>query len=138
MAVDAVVVEFSGCRVCGKAGHETRHCEGLFLVNQHVSEGDISTQPLPPPVLHRMIDVNVWYGLNVAGANRCKTSSSSLLLSSLDLSDTKVYEPYDANPARSARVSQRGEQYFFFFFTLVLGPRRSLSLNLSDARVYEL
>ena len=26
---------------------------------------------------------------------------------------------------------------FFFFFTLVTGPRRSLSLNLSDAPVYE-
>ena len=26
---------------------------------------------------------------------------------------------------------------FFFFFTLVTGPRRSLSLNLSDTRVYE-
>jgi len=25
----------------------------------------------------------------------------------------------------------------FFFFTLVAGPRRSLSLKLSDARVYE-
>ena len=27
--------------------------------------------------------------------------------------------------------------YFFFFFTLVTGPRRSLSLNLSHTRVYE-
>jgi len=26
---------------------------------------------------------------------------------------------------------------FFFFFTLVTGPRRSLSLTLSDTRVYE-
>ena len=26
---------------------------------------------------------------------------------------------------------------FFFYFTLVTGPRRSLSLMLSDARVYE-
>jgi len=26
---------------------------------------------------------------------------------------------------------------FFFFFTLVAGPRRSLSLKLSDTRVYE-
>ena len=26
---------------------------------------------------------------------------------------------------------------FFFFFTLVAGPRRSLSLKLSDKRVYE-
>ena len=26
---------------------------------------------------------------------------------------------------------------FFFFFTLVTGPRRSLSLKLSDAKVYE-
>ena len=27
--------------------------------------------------------------------------------------------------------------FFFFFFTLVTGPRRSLSLKLSDTRVYE-
>ena len=27
--------------------------------------------------------------------------------------------------------------FFFFFFTLVTGPRRSLSLKLSDANVYE-
>jgi len=30
-----------------------------------------------------------------------------------------------------------GETPFFFFFTLVTGPRRSLSFKLSDARVYE-
>ena len=29
------------------------------------------------------------------------------------------------------------ELVFFFFFTLVTGPRRSLSLRLSDTRVYE-
>jgi len=28
-------------------------------------------------------------------------------------------------------------RYFFFFFTLVTGPRRSLSLKLSDTKVYE-
>jgi hypothetical protein len=27
--------------------------------------------------------------------------------------------------------------FFFFFFTLVTDPKRSLVLNLSDARVYE-
>ena len=27
--------------------------------------------------------------------------------------------------------------FFFFFFTLVTGPRRSLNLKLSDTRVYE-
>jgi len=27
--------------------------------------------------------------------------------------------------------------FFFFFFTLVTGPRRSLSLKLSDTRVHE-
>jgi len=30
-----------------------------------------------------------------------------------------------------------GALFFFFFFTLVTGPRRSLSLKLSDIRVYE-
>ena len=38
-------------------------------------------------------------------------------------------------------VSCRGRSYFFFFFlffvTLVAGPRGSLSLKLSDTRVYE-
>ena len=33
-------------------------------------------------------------------------------------------------------VDRRGD-FFFFFFTLVTGPRRSLSLKLSDTRVYE-
>ena len=33
--------------------------------------------------------------------------------------------------------SDVAEQRLFFFFTLVLGPRRSLSLKLSDTRVYE-
>ena len=27
--------------------------------------------------------------------------------------------------------------FFFFFFTLLTGPRRALSLELSDTRVYE-
>jgi len=30
----------------------------------------------------------------------------------------------------------RSGEIFFFFFTLVTGPRRSLSLKLSDTRVY--
>ena len=30
-----------------------------------------------------------------------------------------------------------GQFSFFFFFTLVTGPRRSLSLKLSDTKVYE-
>ena len=34
-----------------------------------------------------------------------------------------------------ARLLSRGR--FFFFFTLVTGPIRSLSLKLSDTRVYE-
>ena len=32
---------------------------------------------------------------------------------------------------------RKGGPYFFFFFTLVTGPRRSLSLKLSDTGVYE-
>ena len=36
---------------------------------------------------------------------------------------------------RATRVESR--DFFFFFFTLVTGPRRSLSLKLSDTRVYE-
>jgi len=45
---------------------------------------------------------------------------------------------------RSASVNARhcepavlqATSFFFFFFTLVTGPRRSLSLKLSDTRVY--
>ena len=38
--------------------------------------------------------------------------------------------------ARQTRYLRRVHP-FFFFFTLVTGPRRSLSLKLSDTRVYE-
>ena len=40
---------------------------------------------------------------------------------------------------KQAAASRGGARlrYFFFFFTLVTGPRRSLSLKLSDTRVYE-
>ena len=38
---------------------------------------------------------------------------------------------------RGVRVGCRLGIVFFFFFTLVTGPRRSLSLKLSDTRVYE-
>jgi len=38
-----------------------------------------------------------------------------------------------SNPKRWSRA----EGFFFFFFTLVTGPRRSLSLKLSDTKVYE-
>jgi len=33
--------------------------------------------------------------------------------------------------------SRQEAECFFFFFTLVTSPRRSLSLKLSDTRVYE-
>ena len=36
-----------------------------------------------------------------------------------------------------ARNAPRVVPCFFFFFTLVTGPRRSLSIKLSDTRVYE-
>ena len=45
-------------------------------------------------------------------------------------------EPQQASE-RSGRAPRSATQVFFFFFTLVAGPRRSLSLKLSDARVYE-
>jgi len=34
------------------------------------------------------------------------------------------------------KVMSATREFSFFFFTLVTGPRRSLSLKLSDARVY--
>jgi len=37
---------------------------------------------------------------------------------------------------RPSLPRERGS-FFFFFFTLVTGPRRSLSLKLSDTKVYE-
>ena len=52
--------------------------------------------------------------------------------------------PWRRSRGRRRRAGSRGYRMgevplsvFFFFFTLVTGPRRSLSLNLSDARVYE-
>ena len=39
---------------------------------------------------------------------------------------------------REASVDEAWDKvFFFFFFTLVTGPRRSFSLKLSDKRVYE-
>ena len=44
----------------------------------------------------------------------------------------------DAEHSREmGEMEARMRQVFFFFFTLVTGPGRSLSLKLSDARVYE-
>jgi len=40
-------------------------------------------------------------------------------------------------PRISVQESELLVSFFFFFFTLVTGPRRSLSLKLSDTRVYE-
>jgi hypothetical protein len=51
------------------------------------------------------------------------TGPSKLLR--LELSDTRVYAP-----EIQGRLKQLS---FFFFFTLVTGPRRSLSLKLSDS-----
>ena len=41
--------------------------------------------------------------------------------------------PTDVGP----RFLPRGRHLLLFFFTLVTGPRRSLSLKLSDIKVYE-
>ena len=40
------------------------------------------------------------------------------------------------NNARLPWASTQVPAFFFFFFTLVTGPRRSLRLKLSDTRVY--
>ena len=74
---------------------------------------------------------------------------------SLKLSDTRVYEPqirarllrpvdiwsrhlqaWELARRRGTRAPRRFER-IFFFFTLVTGSRRSLSLKMSDTRVYE-
>ena len=55
------------------------------------------------------------------------------------LSFCKPRDPARANapvpPFRSDKMGERPT--FFFFFTLVTGPRRSLNLELIDTRVYE-
>ena len=53
-------------------------------------------------------------------------------------SDTLPLSPIP-NLLRSTTLTQLGGLFgdFFFFFTLVTGPRRSLSLKLNDTRVYE-
>jgi len=80
------------------------------------------------------------------------SSSSSLLFSSLEWSDAQVYEPqlraligtaaylcevvdlkwryhgHDGISDRQRRI-QSGYVFFFFFFTLVTGPRSSLNLS---------
>jgi len=42
-----------------------------------------------------------------------------------------------ASANASAKEAAGSVQVFFFFFTLVTGPRRSVRLTLSDTRVYE-
>jgi len=78
-------------------------------------------------------------------------SSSAVLLSGLELSDTKVYEPYGTSPRRNRCTFLLSSCSYieqelagaalaavaFFLITLIAGPRRSLSLKLSDTRVYE-
>ena len=38
---------------------------------------------------------------------------------------------------KACEPKRRGPSFFFFFFTLVTGPSRSLSLKLSETKVYE-
>ena len=45
--------------------------------------------------------------------------------------------PVRAMQERDRAFGRQRQDIFFFFFTLVTGPRRSLSLKLSDTRVYE-
>jgi len=47
------------------------------------------------------------------------------------------YTPHPTPLMRCARSSLGGARQCFFFFTLVTGPRRSLSLKLRDTRVYQ-
>jgi len=42
-----------------------------------------------------------------------------------------------SRPVSPPGVNGPGARRIFFFFTLVIGPRRSLSLKLSDTQVYE-
>jgi len=86
----------------------------------------------------------------VPGRRMAPTPCSSLLLASLELSDKNVYEPYQDLPSNDTKTFSvpcrrmmsrlvQGEGlliFFFVFFTLVTGPRRSLSLKQSDTRVY--
>jgi len=48
-----------------------------------------------------------------------------------------VWERERQHPAQTPFYVGGGDQEVFFFFTLVTGPRRSLSLKLSDTKVYE-
>ena len=59
--------------------------------------------------------------------------STSAMLSAFAFSSFTV----STRPAFSLSCCRLHEQPFFFFFTLVTGPRRALSLKLSDTRVYE-
>ena len=53
--------------------------------------------------------------------------------------DGKLFGVFDGHGGKYASTMLRTPHTpnFFFIFTLVTGPRRSLSLKLSDTRVYE-
>ena len=76
----------------------------------------------------------------VRGRDWCKLLDAPVL--TLDV--TCRWQAWKRRPMRPTASSTRESAsnpevriFFFFFFTLVTGPRRSLSLKLSDTRVYE-
>ena len=71
--------------------------------------------------------------------SRALGAPRALNLMSLSRSLSLVAESSHAHFASRTRLAGSGDggSFFAFFFTLVTGPRRSLSLKLSDKRVYE-
>jgi len=57
--------------------------------------------------------------------------------SSEPLHISTLVSPAGGGDLRVERSRGGDRSRFFFFFTLVTGPRRSLSLKLTDSRVYE-
>jgi len=77
-------------------------------------------------------------GLFLVRVKRLPTAAASRLskLSSTSRPRYRMPMHHHHHPSHPASVRSR-ITHFFVFFTLVTGPRRSLSLKLGDTRVYE-
>jgi len=67
----------------------------------------------------------------------CLRSFSGSMLRASQTRSPQTPNPNKPNPNKRTKSKQTPATFFFFFFTLVTGPRRSMSLKMSDTRVCE-